>query len=75
MEVLQERQAVPQPRKDGELPLEGVLPEEQVEGGHVVYFAYMEGGCGHATILLSFATTLQRDNVMELQRQQKIRQI
>ena len=46
VEVLQELETIRQAGKDGEFTLERVLPEVQVEGGHIVYLARLPIGVG-----------------------------
>ena len=51
MKVLQELEAFGQAREDGELSLERILPEEEVEDGHVVHPAGLPVGVGHRDLV------------------------
>ena len=47
LEVLEEPEAIGQPREDGELPVEGILAEEQVEHGVVLDAVGLPVGVRH----------------------------
>ena len=51
VKVFKKLEAVAQAGKDGELALEGVLPEEQVEDGHVLCLARLPVGVGHGDLV------------------------
>jgi len=51
VEILQELETICQPSEDGELSLERILPEEQVEDGCIVYLACLPVSIGHGDLI------------------------
>jgi hypothetical protein len=51
VKVFQELKTLGQPGKDGELAMEGALPEEEVKDGHVLGPAGLPIGVGHRDLI------------------------
>ncbi len=51
MKILQELEALRQSGKDGELSVERILPEEEVEDGDVINPAGLPVGVGHRDLV------------------------